>query len=103
MKFCSQAFTVALHMSAYQLSGKEPIKPESEPCCSEPWHVKEDIGSREWGGQTALTLNVILNQKATSANEFDTSVKHLYFLIKKIKVFILIINIKSILFAFNNM
>lgn len=78
MKFCSQAFPVALHMSAYQLSGK---KPESEPSCSEPRHVKEDIGSREWGGQTALTVNVILNQKATGANKFEISVKHLYFLI----------------------
>lgn len=71
-------------MSAYQLSGKEPIKPESEPSCSEPWHVKEDIGSREWGGQTALTVNVILNKKATGTNKFDISVKHLYFFIYKI-------------------
>lgn len=49
-----------LCMSASQLSGKEAIKGWGEPSCSGPRHVEEEVGSREWFGQTALTLSTTL-------------------------------------------
>ena len=61
VKFCSQAFTIVLCMSASQLSGKEAIKGWGEPSCAGPRHVEEEVGSREWWGQTPhTTLNTTL-------------------------------------------
>lgn len=60
VKFCSQAFTIVLCMSASQWSGKEAMQRWGEPSCAGPRHVEEEVGSREWWGQTLHTLNTTL-------------------------------------------
>lgn len=57
VKFCSQAFTIDLCMSASQWSGKEAMRGWGEPSCAGPRHVEEEVGSKEWWGQTPHTLN----------------------------------------------